>query len=202
MALQYTLVFGILIVEIVLYSIISLPLPPSVRKPLLKSLNIPFHSERFQIFFRCIIGFIGVLFVDSLHRMNKVTRELRLMDNDFEPHHHMDPQPPMDERGVMTGSTRAEVQTRRFYAQRNVYLCGLTLFLTLIVKRTYDFVYELLAVKEEIAKQEKEKKVKDLDTVDDGKVKKVKDDIKNEDDRIANLKKQATGLEKEYDSLK
>lgn len=114
----------------------------------------------------------------------------------------MDPQPPMDERGVMTGSTRAEVQTRRFYAQRNVYLCGLTLFLTLIVKRTYDFVYELLAVKEEIAKQEKEKKVKDLDTVDDGKVKKVKDDIKNEDDRIANLKKQATGLEKEYDSLK
>jgi hypothetical protein len=33
-----------------------------------------------------------------------------------------------------------EVQARKFYSQRNMYLCGFTLFLSLILNRTYMMV--------------------------------------------------------------
>lgn len=45
---------------------------------------------------------------------------------------------------------RSEVQARRFYSQRNMYLCGFTLFLTLILLRTYSLVTELLATKDKV----------------------------------------------------
>lgn len=202
MALQYTLVFSLLMVEMALFAIISLPLPPKVRKPLFNSINIPFHSEKFQIFFKCIIGFIGVLFVDSLHRMNKVTNELYNMDNGgFVPEHSGMPPPPQGNPGIASGSTRAEIQSRRFYAQRNVYLCGLTLFFSLVVKRTYDLVYDLLNVKEELARQQKGAKLDKLSTVDEKNAKDVRQKIKDSEKEMKRLKKQAEALSKDYESL-
>ena len=38
------------------------------------------------------------------------------------------------------GHERMEVQARKFYSQRNMYLCGFTLFLSLILNRTYMMV--------------------------------------------------------------
>ncbi|VEU20189.1 DEKNAAC100986 [Brettanomyces naardenensis] len=195
MALQYSLVFILLVIEMILFAVISLPLPTSIRRPLLNSLNIPFHSQHFLIFFRCMLGFITILFVDSLNRMNRVTNELYNLENGGLI-------PPYGVPGSSVGgASRTEIQSRRFYAQRNVYLCGLTLFLSLIVKRTADLVFELLAVKEEIVKREKDGKIDKLNSVDDKKVEQLQAKIDENNEEIANLKKQAEALSKEYNEL-
>ncbi|QPG74478.1 hypothetical protein FOA43_001808 [Brettanomyces nanus] len=206
MALQYTLVFILLLVEMALFAIISLPLPPFIRKPLLNSLNMPFHSEHFQIFFRCAIAFIGILFLDSLNRMRRVTNEL-YYDKSGSFGGSMDSQmgssmgSSMGSQMGPVGSSRTEVQTRRFYSQRNVYLCGLTLFLSLIVKRTYDLVYELLAVKEQIASKEKSSKLDELDDIDDEKMVEIRAKIAAKNKEVDTLKKQAEALSRDYKKI-
>ena len=42
------------------------------------------------------------------------------------------------------GHERMEVQARKFYSQRNMYLCGFTLFLSLILNRTYIMILDVL----------------------------------------------------------
>ncbi|KAH3660359.1 hypothetical protein OGAPHI_006945 [Ogataea philodendri] len=189
MPIYYTLVLGLLLTETVLFALISLPLPSKIRGPLLKTLSIPFHSQHFQIVLKCILGFILVLFIDSFNRMNKITNEL---------HAHQD-NPVTGAIGIH--ESRSEIQARRFYAQRNAYLCGFTLFLTLIVNKTFSLVFELLAIKEKLREHEKTSKIQDLDTVDEDSVKELKSKISEQDETIENLKSQATALSDEYDGL-
>lgn len=142
MAFQYVLTFVLLVVEMALFSLISLPLPSKIRRPLLKTISIPFHSQQFQVVLKCIFVFIGIMFADSVNRTVKVTNELYYNERD----------------NVISGVSRAEIQSRRFYSQRNMYLCGFTLFLSLILNRTYRMVFELLDVKEKVKKLEAESK--------------------------------------------
>ena len=43
-----------------------------------------------------------------------------------------------------------EVQARKFYSERNMYLCGFTLFLSLILNRTYVMILDVLRLEEEV----------------------------------------------------
>jgi B-cell receptor-associated protein 31 len=135
MAFQYVITFSILVTEMIFFSLISLPLPSKIRRPLLKALSIPFNNNNFQIVLKCVFAFIGIMFVDSVNRTMKVNIELSNLD-----------------QNISFNSNRLEIQSRRFYSQRNMYLCGFTLFLSLILNRTYSMVFELLSVKEEIQK--------------------------------------------------
>lgn len=142
MAFQYVLTFSLLVLEMALFSLISFPLPSKIRRPLLKTLSIPFHSQQFQVVTKCVFVFIGIMFADSVNRTIKVTNELYNNNN-------------LNNENLMLGGvSRAEIQSRRFYSQRNMYLCGFTLFLSLILNRTYKMVFELLEVKEKIQKLE------------------------------------------------
>lgn len=151
MAFQYVLTFSLLIVEMVLFALISLPLPSTMRRPLLRTLSIPFHTPQFQMIMRCVFVFIGIMFVDSVSRTWKVDRELAGLG------------PTGDYAGIGAGVggvavgggvSRAEIQSRRFYSQRNMYLCGFTLFLSLILNRTSSMVFDLLEIKEKWRKLE------------------------------------------------
>lgn len=151
MAFQYVLTFSLLIVEMVLFALISLPLPSTMRRPLLRTLSIPFHTPQFQMIMRCVFVFIGIMFVDSVNRTLKVDRELAGLS------------PTGDYAGIGAGVggvavgggvSRAEIQSRRFYSQRNMYLCGFTLFLSLILNRTSSMVFDLLEIKEKWRKLE------------------------------------------------
>lgn len=129
-----------------MFALISLPLPSKIRRPMLRTLSIPFHSQQFQMILKCVFVFIGIMFADSINRTIKVTNELYSggMGNSF------------SSDIASGGISRAEIQSRRFYSQRNMYLCGFTLFLTLIITRTYSMVFELLDVKEKVKKLESE----------------------------------------------
>ncbi|KAG7195826.1 uncharacterized protein KQ657_002211 [Scheffersomyces spartinae] len=187
MALYYNLVFGLLVSEMVFFGILSLPFPRRVRRQVLRTVLAPFENEKFQIALKCVLGFVFVLFVDSVNRVYAVTAELRLSKEGI--------------TGTVAGSTagilndRSEVQARRFYAQRNMYLCGFSLFLTLILIRTYGLVAELLVTKDKLDNMRGTAKLNDSTEL-----KELKKMLADQDKELELLREKASYLLSDYDS--
>lgn len=104
------------------------------------------------------------------------------------------------------GHERLEVQARKFYSQRNMYLCGFTLFLSLILNRTYIMILEVLRLEERVKQYEgTDKNTKQAQKLaqagDVGEIARLKKEIAKRDQDIETLKKQASGLHKEYNDL-
>jgi Tfp pilus assembly protein PilO len=89
---------------------------------------------------------------------------------------------------------RSEIQARKFYAQRNLYLTGFTLFQTLIVTRTYNLVYELLNLKDEVRSN-------GAHSTSNEEVTKLKAELTEKTENLEILKKQAESLRRDYDQL-
>ena len=94
----------------------------------------------------------------------------------------------------MGGTERMEVQARKFYSQRNMYLCGFTLFLSLILNRTYVMIQDLLRSEEQIKLLRGDGKAKG----NDGEVARLKDALAKKDRDMDNLKKQTQNMSTEY----
>ncbi|EER34529.1 conserved hypothetical protein [Candida tropicalis MYA-3404] len=184
MALYYNLVFILLAVEMVFFGVLSLPYPRKIRRTVLSAVSAPFRNEQFQIAIKCVLGFVLVLFIDSVNRVYAVTSELHAST------------------GVSPGggpavvNDRSEIQARRFYAQRNMYLCGFTLFLTFILTRTYSLVAELIATKDKVDDLKSAPAPKDSNEV--AKLKKV---LAQKDEDLEILKGQAATLSTEYEGV-
>lgn len=100
-----------------------------------------------------------------------------------------------------------EVQARKFYSQRNMYLCGFTLFLSLILNRTYIMILEVLRLEDRIKLLEGDQKAggKDSARLTEagglGEIGRLKKELAKKDRDIETLKKQAEGLQREYHNL-
>lgn len=185
MALYYNLVFGLLVIEMAFFGILSLPFPRNVRRKVLLTASAPFRSEQVQIAIKCIFGFVLVLFIDSVNRVYAVSAEL-----------HAAPHNPI---GAVVND-RSEIQSRRFYSQRNMYLCGFTLFLTLILTRTYSLVAELVHTKDKLDDFKKNNALTESTTSDSAEVAKLKEELALRDKDLELLKEQAASLSKDYDA--
>ena len=105
------------------------------------------------------------------------------------------------------GSERMEVQARKFYSQRNMYLTGFTLFLSLILNRTYMMILETLRLEEKVKMYEGDKhaggkegqKLSETGRADQ--IGQLKRELDKKDKELTAMRKQAEGLQKEYDSL-
>ncbi len=98
------------------------------------------------------------------------------------------------------------MQARKFYSQRNMYLCGFTLFLSLILNRTYIMIIEVLRLEEKVKQYEgTDKKTRESEKLavagEPGEIARLKKELAKKDQDIETLKKQASGLHKEYDEL-
>ncbi|KAG8623206.1 hypothetical protein KVT40_008182 [Elsinoe batatas] len=99
------------------------------------------------------------------------------------------------------------VQARKFYSQRNMYLCGFTLFLSLILNRTYVMILDVLRLEEENktlkgSPDAKGKSAKGLDEAGNaGEIGRLKKELERRDRDIDTLKKQSQGLSDEYNRL-
>ena len=105
------------------------------------------------------------------------------------------------------GSERSEVQARRFYSQRNMYLCGSTLFLSVILNRTYMLVLDTLRLQDKLMKyegdsaaqgKESEKLSVESRAAEIGQLKR---ELAKNDKDLQAMKSQAEGLRREYDEL-
>jgi B-cell receptor-associated protein 31 len=100
-----------------------------------------------------------------------------------------------------------EVQARKFYSQRNMYLCGFTLFLSLILNRTYTMILDVLRLEEKVKKYEGDPKAtgKESDKLANagnvGEIGRLKKELAQKDRDLETLKKQSEGLNREYGDL-
>lgn len=104
------------------------------------------------------------------------------------------------------GHERLEVQARKFYSQRNMYLCGFTLFLSLILNRTYVMIIEVMRLEDKLRGYEGTKKdTKESEKLavagKPGELASLKEKLEQKDQDLKNLKKQSEQLNKQYSEL-
>lgn len=180
MSLYYSLIFGILVAEVGVFSILALPIPTKYRKPLTLVLLKPFKNSTVQVSIKCILAFILLLFLDSIGKVYTIEKELR--------HEHHQ------------GQERIEILSRKFFQQRNMYLTGITLFLTFIVTRTFGLVNELLQLKERYRSHASIAGNKPVDKDSSAPATSKKEllaQIKAKNEEIALLKEKAESLQKD-----
>jgi hypothetical protein len=179
MTLYYSLVFALLVMEMSIFLLLVFPLPFTWRKKTFEFISNSPLIAKLQYGMKITFIFILILFVDSVNRVYRVQRELS---------EHSTAGP------YAQASDRMEVQARKFYSQRNMYLCGFTLFLSLILNRTYSFILDILRLESTV----KELRATTKAGVQDGT---TADVIAKKDKEIMAIKAQADGLSREYNEL-
>jgi len=135
--------------------------------------------------------FVAILFADALQRMSRITAESNLAKSG---------------RGGVISDVRSEssLAAKKFYAQRNVYLTGFCLFLSLVLTRTFYIILDLLHTQEEYTALKKNTTAKSQN-VDAAKeiadLKEQLEQAKKTQRDFDILKKQASQNNAEYDRL-
>jgi len=194
MTLYYSLVFLLLVTEMVLFVGLIIPMPFTIRRRMFTFISENRYVARAQHAMKITFIFILILFIDSVNRVYRVQVELA------------DSQKGLNGSPVL-GHERMEVQARKFYSQRNMYLCGFTLFLSLILNRTYTMILDVLRLEEKVKKYEGDPKAsgkqseKLANAGNAGEIGRLKRELDKRDRDIETLKKQSEGLGKEYGEL-
>ncbi|KAF2090975.1 putative BAP31 domain protein [Saccharata proteae CBS 121410] len=196
MTLYYSLVFMLLVTEMVVFMSLIVPLPFTWRRKLFTLISESPVIAKLQYGMKITFIFILILFIDSVNRVYRVQIELAAASNS-------------ELRGgaaVLGGSERMEVQARKFYSQRNMYLCGFTLFLSLILNRTYVMILDVLRLEEEVKTLKGDPATEGKDSAlanagNAGEVGKLRKELEAKDRDIETLKKQAEGLSREYNRM-
>jgi len=194
MTLYYSLVFLLLVAEMVIFMALIVPLPFTWRRKLFTFVSESPIIAKLQYGLKITFIFILILFIDSVNRVYRVQVELSSAEDSG--------------RGgtaALGGIERMEVQARKFYSQRNMYLCGFTLFLSLILNRTYVMILDQLRLEEELKTMKGDPKAKKGTSLKDvggvGEVAKLKEQLAAKDRDMANLKKQVENMQKEYNRM-
>ncbi|KAI0190975.1 B-cell receptor-associated 31-like protein [Xylaria flabelliformis] len=195
MTLYYTLVFMLLVAEMSLFMLLVVPMPFTLKRKMFTFLSENPLIAKIQYGLKITFIFILILFLDSVNRVYRVQVELAAATDSSK-----------GGAAAVMGHERLEVQARKFYSQRNMYLCGFTLFLSLILNRTYIMILDMLRLEEKLKQYEgTDKKTKDSEKLavagKPGEIAGLKKEIERRDRDIENLKKQAEGLSREYNNL-
>lgn len=169
------------------------PLPRQMRKKVLTSLQEIPGIEKIVLFLRFTFVFILILFIDSVNRVYRVAVEVEQS------------QVGVRSMGNMISVERSEIQARKFYSQRNMYLCGFTLFLSLILNRTHSLVLDLINAQDtvDLLKKGSDAKVKAdaLSSESSSEISRLKQELESKDKDLQTMKKQSEALSKEYSNI-
>ncbi|KAH7001634.1 B-cell receptor-associated protein 31-like-domain-containing protein [Ilyonectria destructans] len=179
-------VFLLLVFEMTLFMLLIVPLPFNAKRKIFTFISENPIVAKIQYWMKITFIFILILFIDSVNRVYRVQLELAAATE----------QAKKGGAGVM-GHERLEVQARKFYSQRNMYLCGFTLFLSLILNRTYVMIIDVLRLEDKIRDYESTNK----DAKDSEQVTALKKELELKDLDLQTLKKQSQQLHKSYDEL-
>ncbi|TFA98274.1 hypothetical protein CCMA1212_009979 [Trichoderma ghanense] len=196
MTLYYTLVFGLLMAEMALFMLLLVPLPFSAKRKIFTFISESPVIAKLQYWMKITFFFILILFVDSLNRVYRVQLEVMAA------HEHA----VKGNAAAVMGADRLEVQARKFYSQRNMYLCGFTLFLSLILNRTYVMILEVMRLEDKLrayeGTSENTKESEKLAVAGKpGELAALKKKLEKKEQDLENLQKQAEQLNKAYSEL-
>ena len=113
-----------------------MPLPFPLRRRLFHFLATSEIVAKINYCTRITFIFVAVLFIDAFQRMMKVAAESETAERS---------------QGFQDFRSESNYYAKKFYAQRNVYLTGFTLFMSLILSRTHSLVLDLINAQEELA---------------------------------------------------
>ncbi|RPD63334.1 endoplasmic reticulum protein [Lentinus tigrinus ALCF2SS1-7] len=173
----------------VTFCVLVFPLPHTVRKKLFRFFSQSPTIAKLAYGVKIAFIFVAILFVDAVQRMWRVTAEVDLAKSS----------------GTMAQDVRGEtnIAARKFYAQRNTYLTGFCLFLSLVLTRTFYILLDLIHTQEEYAKLKnstgKSAGADQTKEIEELKKKLAAAEAKAKDYDI--VKKQAEQNAKEYDRL-
>ncbi|MCJ1248865.1 hypothetical protein MMC30_006086 [Trapelia coarctata] len=196
-SLVYVLVFLLLVAEMSIFMLLIVPLPYTMKRKLFTFISESPLIAKLQYGMKITFIFILILFIDSVNRVYRVQVELAQASKQGGP----------AGAAAIGGSERMEVQARKFYSQRNMYLCGFTLFLSLILNRTYVMILDVLRLEEKVKRYEGDPKAKGkqsdklAEAGGAGEIGKLKNQLAQKDRDIETLKKQSEGLSREYNNL-
>ncbi|KAH9823756.1 putative BAP31 domain protein [Teratosphaeria destructans] len=194
-SLIYAPVFALLVFEMSVFVSLIVPLPFTMKRKLFTFLAESPIVAKLQYGLKITFIFITILFIDSVNRVYRVQVELAQAKYQG------------GAAGAVAGSERMEVQARKFYSQRNMYLCGFTLFLSLILNRTYVLILENLRLEQEVKRTKGDSSASGKDAAklneagDVGEIGRLKEELRKRDQDIEVLKKQSKGLSDEYNRL-
>ncbi|KAJ7699383.1 endoplasmic reticulum protein [Mycena rosella] len=139
MTIYYSLTFMLLASEMATFCFLVFPLPHNVRKSVFGFLSQSPIIAKIAYGLKISFIFVAILFADALQRMFRVTAESELAKQNGTAH---------------AGGAQAEnsFAARKFYSQRNTYLTGFTLFLSLVLTRVFYLTLDLIHSQEEYAK--------------------------------------------------
>lgn len=208
MSLQWTLIAGFLYSEIVIVLLLVLPIAsPKKWNSFFKSKFLQGLKRQAGMYFLILLGILVLFLLDAVREMRKYSN----IEGDEHGHAHLDRE--------MQGSMRL------FRAQRNFYIAGFSLFLSLVIRRLVILISSqaallaqseasmrqaqsattaaksLLAQKGEVAQNESneahDKEISELKN----KIKDLEEQLKLEEKDKKAVKSQADNLAKEYDRL-
>ncbi|TCD68575.1 hypothetical protein EIP91_010500 [Steccherinum ochraceum] len=191
MTVYYTLTFLLLVAEVATFGVLVFPLPHGLRKRLFNFLSESPIVAKIAYGLKITFIFVGILFIDALQRMFRVTAEVDMARNSGQ--------------GMQDIRSESNMAARKFYAQRNTYLTGACLFLSIVLTRTFYIVLDLIHTQEEYAKlkQETAKNSRgQIATQDQTKqITELKAKLEEKTKELDIVKKQAEQNQKEYDRL-
>jgi len=197
MTLYYSLVFVLLVAEMVLFVALIIPMPFTVKRKMFNFISESPLVAKLQYAMKITFIFILILFLDSVNRVYRVQVEMAAIAKDTTG----------AGRAAAMGSDRMEVQARKFYSQRNMYLTGFTLFLSLILNRTYGMILDVLRLEEKVKMYEGDSRAggKEGQKLDPqfraDQIGQLKKQLDKKDKALEAMKSQAEGLQREYDEL-
>ncbi|KAI7951040.1 hypothetical protein MJO29_009714 [Puccinia striiformis f. sp. tritici] len=135
MALYNWMVFSLLIIEIVTFIVLVMPLPFTWRRVLFRFLATSKLVAKLQYALKIL--FIFVTRMTKIHHEGEAAKE----------------------QGAGVGrDLRSETdwRSRKFLSERDMYMRGFTLFLSLILARTFSLILDLIKAQEDLATLKKQ----------------------------------------------
>ncbi|KAG8830801.1 hypothetical protein FRC17_004221 [Serendipita sp. 399] len=162
-----------------------MPMPLVARKQLFRFLTESYVVGKIAYALKISFIFVAILFVDAVQRMLRITAEAEAAKS--------------ANSGVNHASTEVNIAARKFYAQRNTYLTGFCLFLSLCMTRTIQILVHLVHTEEELGTLRAKTASGSSNLVEE--VEDLKAALQRKDDDIAVLQSQARQQAAEYDRL-
>jgi len=130
MTIYYTLTFFLMVAEVVMFGVLVTPLPYKIRKALFNWLSHSLIVAKIAYGLKISFIFITILFVDALQRMWRTAAEAEAAKSGGQ--------------GLQDVRSETNHAAKKFYSQRNVYLTGFTLFLSLVLTRVFAIILDLI----------------------------------------------------------
>ncbi|GJN79451.1 hypothetical protein PLIIFM63780_002964 [Purpureocillium lilacinum] len=200
MTLYYTLVFVLLMVEMAVFMLLIVPMPFKLKRKIFTFISENPIVAKIEYWMKITFVFILILFIDSVNRVYRVQLELLAATEQTSKGAQSPP------HSAVMGHERLEVQARKFYSQRNMYLCGFTLFLSLILNRTYVMIIEVMRLEDRVRAYEGTKgDTKESEKLavagKPGELAALRKKLEQKEQDLQTLKKQSEQLHKSYDDL-